>query len=75
MHCGSLAPIIAPLVSGQRSNPVLFDRDTFGDLLALEGDQGGRALFSRYPVQWLPWHDVNLLLDIDTPEDYQRLTE
>ena len=75
LHSGSLAPLVAPMVGGQRSNPVLFDRDTFGDLLALEGDQGGRALFSRYPVQWLPWHDVNLLLDIDTLEDYQRLTE
>ncbi len=73
LHRVSLAPLIAPLVGGQRSNPVLFDRTTFGDLLALDGDQGGRALFSRYPVQWLPWHDVSLLLDIDTPEDYRKL--
>lgn len=73
LHSVTLSPLVAPLVGGQRSNPVLFDRLTFGDLMALNGDQGGRALFSRYPVQWLPWHDINLLLDIDTPEDYHRL--
>jgi CTP:molybdopterin cytidylyltransferase MocA len=51
---------------------VLFDADTFPDLLDVEGDVGGRALFSRYPVEWLIWHDPKLLLDIDSPDDYQR---
>ena len=74
-HTETLAPIIVPLVDGQRGNPVLFDRQTFPDLLGLQGDTGGRALFSRYPVAWLPWHDARLLLDIDTPEDYQSLLE
>ena len=74
-HTETLAPIIVPLVDGQRGNPVLFDRQTFPDLLELQGDTGGRALFSRYPVAWLPWHDARLLLDIDTPEDYQSLLE
>ncbi len=69
----TLPVILAPLVNGQRSNPVLFDRQTFPDLLALSGDTGGRALFSRYKVAWLPWHDPGPLLDIDTPQDYQRL--
>jgi molybdenum cofactor cytidylyltransferase len=72
-HAQSLAPIVAPLVDGRRSNPVLFDRQTWGDFLSLTGDLGGRALFSRYPATWVPWHDPRLLLDIDTPEDYQRL--
>ena len=72
-HAETLAPIIAPLIDGQRGNPVLFDRQAFPDLLALQGDTGGRALFSRYPVDWLPWHDARLLLDIDKPEDYQNL--
>jgi molybdenum cofactor cytidylyltransferase len=63
------------MVDGQRSNPVLFDRQTWGDFLSLTGDLGGRALFSRYPATWVPWHDSRLLLDIDTPEDYQRLID
>jgi molybdenum cofactor cytidylyltransferase len=74
-HAQTMAPIVAPLVAGQRSNPVLFDRQTFPDLLALQGDAGGRALFARYPVDWLPWHDARLLLDVDTPADYARLLE
>jgi len=75
MHQQTLAKIIAPLVDGQRGNPVLFDRDTFGDFASLSREQGGRALFSHFPVQWLPWHDPSLLLDVDTLEDYERLVE
>jgi molybdenum cofactor cytidylyltransferase len=75
-HATELYPIIAPLVlMEQRANPVLFDRVTFPDLLKLEGDVGGRAIFSKYPVEYLPWHDDRLLLDVDKPEDYQRLIE
>lgn len=75
MHQQNLAKIIAPLIDGQRGNPVLFDRDTFSNLASLKNEQGGRALFSRFSAQWLPWHDPNLLLDVDTPEDYKRLIE
>jgi molybdenum cofactor cytidylyltransferase len=74
-HAVSLAPIVAPLVDGQRANPVLFDRVTFPELLSLSGDTGGRALFSRYPVSWFPWHDSLAALDVDTPADYERLLE
>ncbi|MFZ5821572.1 MAG: nucleotidyltransferase family protein, partial [Chloroflexota bacterium] len=72
----SLPAILAPLVlEERRANPVLFDRACFPDLLGLEGDTGGRALFSKYPVAYLPWHDQSLLLDVDTPADYRRLQE
>lgn len=72
-HARTLAPIVAPLVEGRRANPVLFDRETFADLLTLRGDVGGRALFSRYPLEYVPWLDAGLLLDVDTQEDYRRL--
>jgi molybdenum cofactor cytidylyltransferase len=74
-HARTLAPIVAPLVDGQRGNPVLFDRFTFPELLSLTGDTGGRALFSRFPVTWLPWHDTGILADVDTVEDYRRYDE
>jgi molybdenum cofactor cytidylyltransferase len=75
-HTTGLYPIVAPLVMmEQRANPVLFDRVTFPDLMKLEGDIGGRAIFSKYPVEYLPWHDDRLLLDVDKPEDYDRLIE
>lgn len=72
-HAQGLYPIVAPMVIDQRANPVLFDRATFSDLQTLEGDVGGRVLFHKYRVEYLPWHDDRLLLDVDTPEHYQRL--
>ena len=74
-HAEGLFPIVAPMVIDRRANPVLFDRDTFDDLLTLEGDTGGRGIFHKHPVEYLPWHDDRLLLDVDTPEQYQRLIE
>jgi len=72
-HAEGLHPIVAPMVIDRRANPVLFDRVTFPDLSALEGDIGGRAIFHKHRVEYLPWHDDILLLDVDTPEQYQRL--
>jgi molybdenum cofactor cytidylyltransferase len=72
-HTQTLSPLVAPQVAGRRANPVLFDRVTFPELLTLEGDEGGRVLFSRHPVTWLPWLDESLLMDVDTQADYQRL--
>jgi molybdenum cofactor cytidylyltransferase len=72
-HAEGLYPIVAPMVIDRRANPVLFDHDTFSDLTTLEGDVGGRAIFHKHRVEYLPWHDDSLLLDVDTPEHYQRL--
>lgn len=75
-HSKNLQPILAPLVlEERRANPVLFDRVAFADLLNLTGDVGGRAIFDKHPVDYLPWHDDILLFDVDKPEDYQRLKE
>jgi molybdenum cofactor cytidylyltransferase len=74
-HARSGAAIIAPLVEGQRANPVLFDSETFPAFADLRGEQGGRSLFSRYKLHYLPWHDPSLMLDVDTPADYARLKE
>jgi len=72
-HAEGMYPIVAPMVMDQRANPVLFDCSTFNDLLTLAGDVGGRAIFHKHRVEYLPWHDDRLLLDVDTPEMYQRL--
>jgi molybdenum cofactor cytidylyltransferase len=74
-HERSLAPIIAPKVAERRVNPVLFDRVTFSALQLLEGDTGGRSLFTDFPVQFIDWHDERLALDVDTLTDYQNLLE
>ena len=76
LHSKENHPIIAPLVlEERRANPVLFDRVTFPNLMKLQGDVGGRAIFDKHKVEYLPWHDDILLLDVDKPEDYQRLMQ
>jgi len=74
-HTQSLNPITGPMIDGQRANPVLFDQVTFDDLVALSGEMGGRSIFSKYAVDWIPWHDPSPLFDVDTIEDYRRLLE
>ncbi len=68
------ADILFPSFGGQRGNPVLFSRRTFPDLHALRGDQGGRALIAsgRYPTLAVEMDDAGILIDIDTPEDWER---
>lgn len=72
-HAATLSPVVVPLAGGRRANPALFDRITFPDFFSIHGDTGGRVLFSRYPINWLEWHDESILLDVDTDEDYRRL--
>ena len=75
-HGQKMQAILAPLVlDDRRANPVLFDRETFADLMQLTGDMGGRGIFDKHRVEYLPWHDEILLFDVDKPEDYQRLKE
>jgi molybdenum cofactor cytidylyltransferase len=75
-HGQNMQTILAPLVlEERRANPVLFDRGTFSDLMQLTGDMGGRGIFDKHRVEYLPWHDDILLLDVDKPEDYQKLKE
>ncbi len=73
-HGKNMQAILAPLVlEDRRATPVLFDCDTFADLMQLKGDMGGRGIFDKHRVEYLPWHDPSLLLDVDKPEDYQML--
>lgn len=72
-HAEGLFPIVAPLVADRRGNPVLFDRVTFDELRALQGDVGGRVLFRKYPIEYIPWHDESLLFDVDDEVAYRRL--
>ena len=72
-HAHTLKPVIAPMVEGRRANPVLFDRVTFPALLELQGDVGGRGIFSKFSPSYIQWLDSSLLLDVDRPEDYERL--
>jgi molybdenum cofactor cytidylyltransferase len=73
-HGETLKPITAPRYHGTRGNPVLFARDVFAELLAIEGDQGARAVVERDPTRVaLVDFDFPMPSDVDTPEDYERL--
>lgn len=71
------APIVLPYYQGQRGNPVLFDRELFPELMAVEGDRGGRALIARYAEQAerMEVDDPAVITDIDTRQDYERIWE
>jgi molybdenum cofactor cytidylyltransferase len=71
------APIVAPVHDGKRGNPVLFDRALFRELMAVEGDSGGRQLLKRHEqeVDQVETMDPAVLMDIDTWQDYERLAE
>jgi molybdenum cofactor cytidylyltransferase len=73
-HRRTLAPIVAPVYrNGQRGNPVLFDRSVFPELLALQGDTGGRPVIERHSaaVHIVPL-DVPQPRGIETIEEYWR---
>jgi len=73
----SRAAIVAPTYAGQRGNPVLFARAIFPELLAIQGDQGARAVLAtdRARIRLVAFEDPRPLADIDTPEDYERLRD
>lgn len=66
------AGIAAPVYAGRRGNPVAFGAAYLPRLLALQGDQGARALLSTEPVTQIAVADPGILHDIDTPSDLEK---
>ena len=68
-------PIVVAEASGVRGAPVFFARSVFPLVMRIEGDQGARSLIQAHPelVVVERFDDADLMLDVDTPEDYQRL--
>ena len=66
--------IIIPRVGEKRSNPVVFPKNIFPELMAVEGDKGGRSIFQNHTIVYAPWEDEKILLDIDTLEDLKNST-
>ena len=73
----SKAQIVVPTFQGTRGNPVLLDRSVFAEVMALQGDVGCRAIFGKHEAALLKVEvmDEGILLDIDRPEDYDRLLQ
>jgi molybdenum cofactor cytidylyltransferase len=65
--------LVVPTCGGQRGNPVLIGRPFWSELAGLDGDQGARILFQRYPGHILRLEmDHAVLQDMDTPQDLAR---
>ena len=63
------AAIAAPVHGGRRGNPVAFGAAHLDQLLALEGDQGARAILQAHVVTEINVDDAGIFRDIDTPSD------
>lgn len=65
--------VLAAAQDGNRGNPVLFDAAHFDDLLAVEGDTGGRSvLLSADGAALVETGDPGVLRDIDTQAEYEQ---
>ncbi len=69
--------IVFPTIAGQLRPPVLWPRDMFPLLAALDGDAGGKAIAGRHRprTRGIPVdpRDAAMLDDVDTPEDLERI--
>lgn len=61
--------------NGRRGNPVLFGGKFFPELMTISGDVGARQVVARHPnlVCEVEAGDDGPAIDIDTPEDLERL--
>jgi len=68
------ASIISTHCNGINTVPMLFKRECFPQLNALEMEQGGKKIINcrEYQVEYVNWEDKRILIDIDTEEDYNK---
>lgn len=65
------ALMVAPQFQGQRGHPVGFSAGLRNELLALDGDEGARAVVTRHreALRLIDCDDLNVLYDIDRKSD------
>jgi CTP:molybdopterin cytidylyltransferase MocA len=66
--------IHVPTVAARRAHPLIVPTGFIGAIQAIELGCGLNKLLYDNPERVIehPWHDQRLLLDIDTPADYER---
>jgi molybdenum cofactor cytidylyltransferase len=69
------APIAAPVYQGARGHPVAFSAALAGELIALSGDTGARAVLERHrdDLVLVEVDDPGVVVDIDAKADLSRL--
>jgi molybdenum cofactor cytidylyltransferase len=74
-HRRYLTLLTRPVYEGKRGNPVLFDRRLWPELMKTEGDEGGKQIMARTSpedIGWIEAADPGVLIDIDTPDEYNK---
>lgn len=69
--------IVVPVIEGQSVSPCIFPVRFKAELMALPGDEGGRAVYKKHPseVCFLSFDDKAAFADVDTMADWRALTE
>ena len=67
-------PIVASAYANTLGVPAIFDRSCFAALLTLRDDSGAKTLMTTRPNDVAAVGFEQGAIDIDTPEDFERLT-
>lgn len=70
------APVVRPLVGGRHGHPVLFARRVFDELRRADPSIGAKAVVRAHAADAcdVPVDDEGACRDIDTPDEYARLS-
>jgi molybdenum cofactor cytidylyltransferase len=68
------APLVVPTWRGKRGHPLGISAVLVEQIPALDPDRGLKALLDRAAVAEVPVEDGGVVSDVDTPEDYRRLS-
>jgi len=75
----NLAPnrIVLPTFEGRRGHPVLFSSEVLEEILALPSTEGANIVVRKNPARIVevPVSTPGILVDIDTPEQFEKLRE
>jgi len=67
---------LVPIAGEKAVSPVFFHKRYVPELLALQGEQGGREVLYRYPERWCTYPvGEQFPQDVDTLEQYKALVE
>ena len=65
---------LVPIAGDKVGSPVFFHKRYVPELLALQGEQGGREVLYLYPERWWKYPvEERFFQDVDTPEQYNAL--
>lgn len=69
------AQAVYPVCHGKNGHPLLLRRSGVETVLLHDGTQGLKGALERLDTQTIETEDLGCLLDIDNPEDYQKLLD